>query len=83
MSLISRHPCPHCRADEFHQGLICLRCGVATVLKAVEFIHDGRRSQRGYTPGSEAPDGESQRKARQRKRAAAMRAKYAQLGAGT
>lgn len=79
MSLISRHPCPHCLADEFHRGLICLGCGMATVLKAVEFIHDGRRTQRGY----KKPLTVNQRKARQRERAAALRAKYAQLGAGT
>lgn len=48
MTLFSRIPCPYCHKDQLFQGIKCMECGTLLVLKPVEFIHDGRRQQRGY-----------------------------------
>lgn len=50
MSRLVSRPCLTCLCDRTHQGLHCLWCGTATILKPVEFIHTGRLTQRGYKP---------------------------------
>ena len=71
-SLFANRPCLTCGVDRVHLRLACLECGTETVLKAVEFIHEGRRQQRGHNPVKPMTTAQRKAKWREKNRARAQ-----------